>query len=139
MASKLKIEDLLPRRVTELSGGQQQRVALARALVREPSLLLLDEPFAALDVATRDHVRTEIARVLRHLQIPSIVVTHDWVDALALGDEMIVMSNGQMLQRGTPQDVLTRPQHREVASVAGVETVVSGSVKSRTSGMMVLK
>ncbi len=138
-AALLKIDDLLKRRVRELSGGQQQRVALARALVREPKLLLLDEPFAALDVATRDHVRTEIARVLRGLRIPTIVVTHDWVDALALGDEMIVMNAGQVLQKGPPQEVLTRPQHREVASVAGVETVVNGTVRSRSSGIVVLQ
>src|SRR5262249_49448922 len=70
---------------------------------------------------------------------PTIVVTHDWVDALALGDEMIVMGQGHILQKGTPQDVLARPQHRDVASVAGVETVVNGTVKSRSGGVVVLK
>jgi len=87
----------------------------------------------------RDHVRSELAQVLRSLRIPTIVVTHDWVDALALGDEMVVMSHGRVLQTGKPQDVLTRPQHREVASAVGVETVVTGRVKSRTAGVVLLQ
>jgi len=139
IVSTLQIQDLRRQRPAELSGGQQQRVALARALVREPKLLLLDEPFAALDIGTRDHVRTEVSRLLRSLRIPTIVVTHDWVDALALGDQMFVMSRGRVLQTGSPQDVLTRPQHREVASAVGVETVASGRVKSRDSGVVVLE
>jgi molybdate transport system ATP-binding protein len=138
ITATLQIQDLLKHYPSQLSGGQQQRVALARALVREPKLLLLDEPFAALDAATRDLVRSEIARVLRSLRIATIVVTHDWVDALALGDEMIVMSQGRVLQKGSPQEVLTRPQHREVASAVGVETVVTGRVKSRANGVVVL-
>src|SRR6266699_2079462 len=103
----LQIQDVLKRRPAELSGGQQQRVALARALVREPKLLLFDEPFSALDAAARDHVRSEVARVLRNLKIPTIVVTHDWIDALAMGDRMIVMSQGRILQEGAPDEVLT--------------------------------
>jgi molybdate transport system ATP-binding protein len=139
ISNTLKIQDLMKRRSTELSGGQQQRVALARALVREPKLLLLDEPFAALDIGTRDHVRTELVRVLKNLRIPAIVVTHDWIDALALGDEIAVMSGGRVLQKGAPQQVLTRPEHREVASAVGVETVVTGRVKSRRDGVVVLQ
>jgi molybdate transport system ATP-binding protein len=136
---KLDIAGLRHRKPSELSGGQQQRVALARALVREPKLLLLDEPFSALDVATRDSVRSEVVRVIRDLRIPAIVVTHDWVDALALGDEMVLMSQGRVLQSGTPQQVLTKPEHREVASAVGVETVVSGRVKSRAAGVLTLQ
>jgi molybdate transport system ATP-binding protein len=134
----LQINELLKRYPSEMSGGQQQRVALARALVREPKLLLLDEPFSALDAASRDHIRSEIARVLRSLKIPSIVVTHDWVDALALGDEMVVMNSGRVLQKGSPQEVLTKPQYREVASAVGVETMVTGRVQSRANGVVVL-
>jgi molybdate transport system ATP-binding protein len=138
VSSMLQIGELLNRFPSELSGGQQQRVALARALVRKPKLLLLDEPFSALDAASRDHVRSETARLLRTLKIPTIVVTHDWVDALALGDEMVVMSSGRILQMGSPHEVLTKPQHREVATAVGVETMVSGRVKSRGNGIVVL-
>ena len=91
---KLGVEALLERRPDQLSGGQGQRVALARVLVRRPGLLLLDEPFAALDAATRDEVRGYLSGFLRRLEIPALVVTHDWVDALALGDEMIVLDRG---------------------------------------------
>ena len=139
VAAKLKVHDLLDRRPSELSGGQQQRVALARVLAREPRLLLLDEPLSALDAATRDHVRAELAHLLRGLEIPAVVVTHDWVDALTLGDHMIVMNSGRVLQTGAPQEVFTRPQHREVAAAVGVETVVAGRVRQRQGGLAILE
>jgi len=138
VAAKLNVHELLDRWPSELSGGQQQRVALARVLAREPRLLLLDEPLSALDAATRDHVRSELAHLLRGLGIPAIVVTHDWVDALTLGDQMVVMSAGRVLQTGPPQEVFTRPQHREVAAAVGVETVVAGRVKRREGGLAIL-
>ena len=136
---KLGVEALLDRRPDQLSGGQGQRVALARVLVRRPGLLLLDEPFAALDDATRDEVRGYLCGFLRSLEIPALVVTHDWVDALALGDEMIVLDRGRILQTGTPHQVLTRPADREVAALAGVETVAEGRLESRSSGTAVLR
>ncbi len=139
VAAKLKVHDLLDRWPSELSGGQQQRVALARALVPEPRMLLLAEPLSALDAATRDHVRSELALLLRSLGIPAIVVTHDWVDALTLGDQMLVMSGGRVLQTGPPQEVFTRPQHREVAAAVGVETVVAGRVIRRDGGIAFLQ
>jgi molybdate transport system ATP-binding protein len=138
VASMLKVDDVLDRWPSELSGGQQQRVALARVLVREPRLLLLDEPLSALDEATRDHVRSELAQLLRTLGIPAIVVTHDWVDALTLGDQMLVMSGGRVLQTGPPQEVFTRPQHPEVAAAVGVETVVTGRIRRREGGVAFL-
>jgi molybdate transport system ATP-binding protein len=139
VAAMLKVSDVLDRNPIELSGGQQQRVALARVLAREPELLLLDEPLSALDAATRDHVRTELAQLLRSLHIPAIVVTHDWVDALTLGDWMMVMAGGKILQTGQPHEVFTRPQHREVAAAVGVETVVTGQLLSRTGGVAMLE
>lgn len=138
VAEMLQVGELLDRWPSELSGGQQQRVALGRVLAREPRLLLLDEPLSALDAATRDHVRSELLHVLRRLQIPAIVVTHDWMDALTLGDQMSVMSAGRVLQTGTPQEIFSRPKHHVVASVVGVETVVIGRVKRRESGVAVL-
>jgi len=135
IAATLKVTELLDRWPSELSGGQQQRVALARALARKPRLLLLDEPLSALDVKTREHVRSELVHILRNLGIPAIVVTHDWVDALTLGDQMLVLSAGRVLQTGPPQDVLTKPEHPEVAAAAGVETVVSGRIQRRDRGV----
>jgi len=137
-AASLRLDDLLNRVPAELSGGQQQRVALARAVVRQPELLLLDEPLSALDSSTRDHVRGELGRLLRELDIPAILVTHDWVDALALGDQLIVMSSNGVLQTGAPQEVFARPQHPEVASAVGIETVAVGLVKERAGGAVVM-
>ncbi len=139
VAGMLQIDNLLARRPSELSGGEQQRVALARALAREPRMLLLDEPLSALDAPTRERVRSELAQLLRKLHTPVIVVTHDWVDALTLGDEMVVMSGGKVLQTGPPHVVFTQPQHTEVAAAVGVETVVAGRIKRRESGLAVLQ
>ena len=119
VASMLKVDDVLDRWPSQLSGGQQQRVALARVIARKPKLLLLDEPLSALDAATRDHVRSELAELFRTLAIPVIVVTHDWVDALALGDQMLLMSGGRVLQAGPPQTIprKSRPPGRgEISS-----------------------
>jgi molybdate transport system ATP-binding protein len=113
---------------SELSGGQQQRVALARAVATRPHLLLLDEPLSALDAPTRIQLRAELRTLLNQLAIPSIIVTHDWSEALALGDAMAVMSNGTVLQVGEPQEVFSRPANAEVARVVGVETVVQGTI-----------
>jgi molybdate transport system ATP-binding protein len=133
------VDDLLGRWPSELSGGQQQRVALARALAREPQLLLLDEPLAALDPGTRDQVRAELARTLRSLGVPAIVVTHDWVDALSWGDHLVVMSRAGTLQSGAPEEVFTRPANPEVAAAVGVETIVAGQAVARRDGMVVLR
>jgi molybdate transport system ATP-binding protein len=138
VASLMKVDDLLDRWPSQLSGGQQQRVALARVLARKPHLLLLDEPLSALDAATRDHVRSELGQLFRTLGVPVILVTHDWVDALALGDKMLLMSAGRVLQTGPPQEVFTRPQHPDVALAVGVETLVTGRVRSREHGIATL-
>ncbi len=137
--SMLSLDDLVDRKPDQLSGGQQQRVALARVLVRQPDLLLLDEPFSSLDAATREEVRSELAQLLRRLSIPALVVTHDWVDALTLGDEMIVLGEGRILQVGSPREVLTKPRHREVAAAVGVETVALGQVLERGAGVVTLE
>jgi len=126
------VENLRP---AQLSGGQQQRVALARAIARHPRLLLLDEPLSALDVPTRSGLRGELRSLLKQLAIPSVVVTHDWAEALALGDQMAVISEGRVLQAGTPQDVFSRPLNAEVARVVGVETVVRGRIIDSSNGL----
>ncbi|MCE3224335.1 MAG: modC [Nitrospira sp.] len=120
----------------ELSGGQQQRVALARAVAPRPLLLLLDEPLSALDAPTRVHLRDELRSLLKQLALPSIIVTHDWTEALTLGDVMAVISAGDVLQVGTPIEVFSRPRNAEVAHVVGVETVVKGRVVGSAAGML---
>jgi molybdate transport system ATP-binding protein len=121
---------------SELSGGQQQRVALARAVAPRPLLLLLDEPFSALDAPTRVRLRDELRSFLKQLALPSIIVTHDWTEALTLGDVMAVISGGNVLQVDTPIEVFSRPQNAEVARVMGIETVVKGQVVGTADGMV---
>ena len=93
----------------QLSGGERQRVALARALARDPRLILLDEPLAALDLPLRDPMRQELRQFLRSIDVPSVVVTHDRVDALTLGDRMAVLSGGYIRQVGPVHEVFSRP------------------------------
>ncbi|MBM4122071.1 MAG: ABC transporter ATP-binding protein [Nitrospira sp.] len=122
-------------RPNQLSGGQQQRVALARAIARRPQLLLLDEPLSALDAPTQSKLCGELRSLLKQLAIPSVVVTHDWAEALTLGDQMTVINEGRVLQTGTPQEVFSRPRDAEVARIVGVETVVQGRVIDSSSGL----
>jgi molybdate transport system ATP-binding protein len=126
------LESLTPR---QLSGGQQQRVALARAIARRPRLLLLDEPLSALDVPTRMQLRGELRHLLKELAIPSVVVTHDWAEALAFGDQMAVISEGRILQVGTPQEVFNRPKNAEVVRIVGMETALEGRVRETVGGL----
>lgn len=103
----------------ELSGGQQQRVALARAVVVQPKILLLDEPLSALDVTTRAKVRRELKKTLSSLKIPAIIVTHDYEDAISLGDRILVMDKGKVLQQGTAAELIAKPKSSFVADFSG--------------------
>ncbi|MFM8550904.1 MAG: ABC transporter ATP-binding protein [Nitrospiraceae bacterium] len=135
MVALLQLQGMEDSKPAQLSGGQQQRVALARALARHPRLLLLDEPLSALDLPTRSQLRGELRSLLKRLAIPSIVVTHDWEEALALGDRMVVLHQGLVLQEGTPQQVFNRPGNAEVAKIVGMETVMPGRVVEVTQGL----
>jgi len=108
--------DRFPR---ELSGGQQQRVALARAVVFGPSLLLLDEPFGALDRKLREQMQLEVRRLQRRLKLTAVFVTHDQEEALILSDRIAVMEGGRLSQLGSPQDIHSRPANRFVAAFIG--------------------
>ena len=97
------------RRPNELSGGQQQRVGVARALAAKPAIMLLDEPFGALDPLTRQHLQESFLRICRNIGLTAVFVTHDMVEALMLGDRIAVMNEGRLVQVGTPHVLLTEP------------------------------
>jgi molybdate transport system ATP-binding protein len=120
MLERLGIAALAGERPDRLSGGQRQRVALARALVLQPRALLLDEPLAALDVQTRAEVRHELRLLLSDLSIPTILVTHDYADALAFRRRILIMDAGQIVQDGSHDALLTHPGSRFVAEFTGV-------------------
>jgi molybdate transport system ATP-binding protein len=118
--ARLGLDDLGEAKPGSMSGGQQQRVAMARALVTDPKLLLLDEPLAALDVSTKTDVRRLLREVLRRSEAANVLVTHDLLDAVALGDRMVVIENGGIVQTGTPAEVTARPRSQYVADLVGV-------------------
>lgn len=120
IAETLGIADLLGRKPSSLSGGQQQRVALARAFVCEPNLLLLDEPLAALDTKTRIGLRKELKQLAKDLNISVLHVTHDPVEAIALGDIVIVMLDSKIKQIATPKKLFRTPSDSEVADFLGM-------------------
>ena len=120
----LDLEELQNRRIWELSGGQRQRVALARALATQPRVLLLDEPFAALDSELRRAVRQEIRQVLTASHVPVILVTHDAEEALALADHVQIIDNGRIVAEGDPVTTLRQPAAPRIARLAGVENLL---------------
>ncbi|MCJ8054720.1 ABC transporter ATP-binding protein [Shinella curvata] len=107
------------RRPHQLSGGQQQRVALARALGRQPRMMLLDEPFSALDTGLRESMRKAVARVLQNAGITAILVTHDQTEALSFADQVAVLRDGRLVQAGSPQALYRQPRDRETALFLG--------------------
>ncbi|MGI9645607.1 MAG: ABC transporter ATP-binding protein [Ilumatobacteraceae bacterium] len=109
-----------------LSGGQQQRVALARSLAPNPSVLLLDEPFSALDTGLRNQVRSEVVRILRRVGVTAIFVTHDQDEAFVLGDQVAVMNEGRVEQVGTPDEIYRTPTTEWVAGFVGEANLLSG-------------
>ncbi|MDP2726010.1 MAG: ABC transporter ATP-binding protein, partial [Dehalococcoidia bacterium] len=114
----------------QLSGGQQQRVALARTLVTQPRILLLDEPFSALDSAVRGRLQSELMQLLRQLPITTILVTHNLPEAYALSERMIVYDAGRILQDGHRDEVLYKPRTRSVARFTGTKNIIQGRVRA---------
>lgn len=125
---RLGIGRLAERRARTLSGGEAQRCALARALVLNPEVLLLDEPFSALDQPTRDGLIADLGAILRRDRITTVLVTHDRTEARALADRVAVMMRGEILQIDTPEGLFRAPVSEAVARFVGVETLVEGSV-----------
>jgi len=124
----LGLEEMGERFPHQLSGGQQQRVALARALVNEPEVLLLDEPMSALDARLRAQVQVELRRLQRKLGQTFILVTHDQAEALVVSDRIAVMSDGKIIQFGTPKEVYEQPQTRFVAEFLGAANLITGRI-----------
>jgi molybdopterin-binding protein len=129
LAALLDIESLLDRSVHGLSGGETQRVALARALAPRPSILLLDEPFAAVDPATRHMLRRELRAIHTQERVTTLQVTHDFDEALRLGDIVAVLAEGRIAQLGRPEEVFRFPNSAFVARFIGTGTVLRGEVE----------
>jgi molybdate transport system ATP-binding protein len=139
LVERFGLADFLAGRPAELSGGQRQRVALARALAPRPRLLLLDEPLSALDAPTREVLRGELRQLLEQAGLPTVVVTHDRVEALALGDRLAVLVDGTIRQVGPVHEVFSSPVDVEVARVVGTENVFQTRLLRREDGLAVLR
>ncbi|MDD5420348.1 MAG: ATP-binding cassette domain-containing protein, partial [Methanomicrobiaceae archaeon] len=129
-ADLLNIAHLLHRYPGTLSGGEQQRVALARALVMEPEALLLDEPLSALDVKTRENLRTELARIHKATGTTIVHITHNFEEVFDLADRVAIMRGGDVIQVGAPEEIFRRPNSDFVAGFVGVENLFSGTGSS---------
>ena len=123
----------------QLSGGQQQRVALARALVMEPKVLLMDEPLSNLDAKLREEMRTEIRRIQKELNITSVYVTHDQIEAMTLSDRIVVMNQGLIEQIGSPMEVYRFPNSRFVANFIGRANFIDGVVLTQDGSALTVK
>jgi iron(III) transport system ATP-binding protein len=127
------LADFATRPAPDLSGGQQQRVALARALVRQPKVLLLDEPLSNLDKGLRDRMRDQIRSVQQQLGITTVFVTHDQDEALAISDDVVVMNGGTIVERGLPQEIYTFPRNEFTARFLGISNSLEGVVDAVTT------
>jgi ABC-type sulfate/molybdate transport systems ATPase subunit len=133
LLARFGIASLADARPAELSGGERQRVALARALARDPGVLLLDEPLAALDAHTRSAVRAELQELLRELALPTLLVTHDYDDAAALAGRVGVLVEGRLRQLASPAALVARPADAFVASFTGAN-VLRGTARRGPDG-----
>jgi iron(III) transport system ATP-binding protein len=128
----VRLEKFADRHATQLSGGQQQRVALARALVREPAVLLLDEPLSNLDAELREQMRHELRQIQQRLQLTTVFVTHDQTEALSMASRIALMNEGVLTEVTAPRDLYQQPSSRRAASAAGSATFYDGTVESVT-------
>jgi putative spermidine/putrescine transport system ATP-binding protein len=134
----VQIAELGHRRIYQLSGGQQQRVALARAVVFQPDILLLDEPLSALDAKIRHELRGELARLLRQFGITSVYVTHDQQEAMSLGDQVVVLDQGRVMQVGRPYEVYARPANDFVAKFIGTANLYDATIAEEMNASRVV-
>src|SRR5215217_2408415 len=134
LLERFGMRDLADARPRTLSGGERQRVALARMLARQPGILLLDEPLSALDARTRARAARELAEVLREVEAPALLVTHDFAEAAQLGDRVGVIDAGRIVQEGTPSELAAEPRSAFVADFTGA-VVLTGVARSRADGL----
>ena len=135
LLARVHLDGLEHRKPAALSGGQQQRVAVARALARDPAVLLLDEPFSAVDQVTRRKLQQELARLRADLNIPMLLVTHDLDEARMLADRMVILHRGRTLQAGTPDAVMTRPRSAAIARLVGLVNLFEGTLAQDGGGL----
>jgi molybdate transport system ATP-binding protein len=128
LLSLVHLSGLGGRKPGELSGGQQQRVAVARALARDPQVLLLDEPFSAVDKATRQRLYRELVELRQEFGMPVVLVTHDLDEAAMLADRLYILRRGRTLQNGPPFDVMAKPVNKEVARLVDLNNIFQGTV-----------
>jgi tungstate transport system ATP-binding protein len=133
---RLNIAHLRKRQVRSLSGGEAQRTSLARALALDPSLLLLDEPFSALDPPSREALLLELEFILRDTGMTAVFVTHERGEALMLGDRVVVLFGGEIVQQGTPWQVFSQPATEAVARFVGADINLPGTVAAANQGMV---
>jgi tungstate transport system ATP-binding protein len=136
---RLAIDTLWNRPALRLSGGEAQRANLARALVLQPELLLLDEPFGALDAPTRARLMDDLQALLKSTATTTVFVTHDQDEAMLLGDRVAVLLEGRLRQVGTPEAVFSAPADAEVAAFVGVETILAGRVTQAQEGLLAIQ
>ncbi|MDK2952346.1 MAG: iron(III) transport system ATP-binding protein [Kosmotogales bacterium] len=138
MIDLVGLRGLEKRRPEQLSGGQQQRVALARSLIMEPLVLLFDEPLSNLDAKLRESMRLEIRRIQQGVNITSVYVTHDQVEAMSISDIIVVMNKGEVMQIGNPFEIYAKPKNSFVADFIGRVNFIDGKVESLDGEYVVL-
>ncbi|HME62935.1 MAG TPA: ABC transporter ATP-binding protein [Candidatus Binatia bacterium] len=132
--AQVELDSYQDRMATQLSGGQQQRLALARALVREPQVLLLDEPLSNLDAKLRERMRFELRELQRRLRITTLYVTHDQIEALSMSNIIAVMNSGVIIQEGPPREIYLQPKSQFVANFIGSTNQLTGQITKIESG-----
>jgi len=136
---RLGIAHLRERASHQLSGGEAQRVSLARAFAVEPDILMLDEPFGALDAPTRTHLLDDFHNLIKETAITAVFVTHDQNEALLMGDRVGVIINGQLRQIGSPEEVFNAPIDSDIAAFVGVDTIIPGRVTGLENGCVIVE
>ena len=141
VANTVNIEKLIDKHPAQLSGGERQRVAIAKAIVRNPSVFLMDEPLANLDAALRELLRAEISVLQKRIETTMVLVTHDQVEAMTMGDRIAVMSDGELQQLGTPDEVYKHPANTFVATFIGSPPMhlFTGEIKKEDGNLVLIK